>query len=412
MKATQTIFNISNYRQDFPILQRTNRGERLTYLDSASSAQKPIQVIDAVSRFYKQDYANIRRGIYELSERSSVMYENVRQQIQMFINAASPDEIVFTNGTTTGFNLLATCLAQAYALQAGDEIILSEMEHHANIVPWYFLKEKLGVVLKVIPITNNGELDIAAYKSLFSPRTKLVSVCHASNVLGTINPVKEMTQIAHQHGVPMAIDGAQAVAHLSVDVQDIDCDFYLFSSHKLYGPTGVGVLYGKSTQLAKLPPYQGGGDMIETVSFEKVTYAAVPQRFEAGTPDIAAVIGLGEAIRYIQHVGMSNIIEHEQTLLDYLEAELATIPGLQVLSKAQARIGVVSFIIEGIHPHDIGTILDNAGVAIRAGHHCAMPLIERLGVPATVRVSLGIYNNKDDVDTLIAALHNVMRIFA
>lgn len=410
MTTQKSNINFSEIKKDFPILQQTNGGKPLVYLDSAASAQKPTQVIDAISQFYRSDYANIHRGIYELSARATNLYEDTRKVVQQFIHAASPDEIIFVRGTTEAINLVANSLSMNW--QAGDEVILSEMEHHSNIVPWYLLKEKLGIQLKVIPISDAGAMDINAYKKLFSPRTKLVAVSHVSNALGTINPVKEMAAIAHQHNVPILLDGAQAVPHLAVDVQDIDCDFYTFSAHKLYGPTGIGVLYGKKSLLEAMPPYQGGGDMIETVAFDNVTFAKAPQKFEAGTPDIAGVIGLNAAIKYVQAIDMQAIYQHEQALLHYAEPKLLSIPGLRIIGTAKPKVGVISFVIDGIHPHDIGTVLDHEGIAIRAGHHCAMPLMERMQVPATARASFGIYNTEQDVDALVAAVQQAVRIFS
>lgn len=396
---------------DFPILQQTNRGKPLIYLDSAASSQKPQQVIDAMSSFYQENYANIHRGIYELSERSTRLYENARRAVQQFINARHVEEIVFVSGATEGINLVAQSFGRN-AWQAGDEVILSEMEHHSNIVPWYLLKQQIGIELKIIPVTDQGELDLDAYVKLFSPRTKLVALAHASNVLGTINPVNIITRIAHEHHVPVLLDGAQSTPHLPVDMQAIDCDFYVFSSHKLYGPTGIGVLYAKKQLLDKMPPYQGGGSMIETVSFEKVTYAAAPNKFEAGTPNITAAIGLHAAIDYLQNIGMHAVYAHEQSLLAYAHEKLSAIPGLRIIGNAKHKVGVISFVLDQAHPHDVGTVLDHEGIAVRAGHHCAMPLMERFKVPATVRASFGIYNNEKDVDALVAAIQLAARMFS
>lgn len=396
---------------DFPILSETNRGKPLVYLDSASSAQKPNAVIEAMASFYQKDYANIHRGIYELSERSSKLYEDTRKAVKTFINAKLSEEIVFVSGTTEGINLVAQSFGRSQ-WQAGDEVILSEMEHHSNIVPWYMLKQQMGIELKVIPVTDAGELDMEAYQSLFTAKTKLVAVTHASNVLGTINPVNEMTRIAHQHGVPILIDGAQAVPHMPVDVQAINCDFYVFSAHKLYGPTGIGVLYGKKALLDKMPPYHSGGSMIETVAFDEVTFAPTPHKFEAGTPNIAAVIGMKAAIEYVQAKGMNAIYEHEQSLLAYAQDKLSAISGLKIFGQAKEKVGVISFVLEQAHPHDIGTVLDHEGVAIRAGHHCAMPLMERYQVPAMVRASFGLYNNEQDVDQLVTAIQLAVRMFS
>jgi cysteine desulfurase/selenocysteine lyase len=400
---------MNNARNDFPILSSTNRGKPLVYLDSASSAQKPKAVVEAMSSFYYKDYANIHRGIYELSERATKRFEETRAVVKQFIHAPDVNNIVFVKGTTEGMNLLASTLSQSWV--AGDEVILSEMEHHSNIVPWVMLKEKLGIVLKIIPVTDEGALDLTLFESMLTPKTKLVSITHASNVLGTINPIKHITAIAHQHGVPVMIDGAQAAPHLSVDVQNLDCDFYVFSSHKCYGPTGVGVLYAKSPWLNAMPPYQGGGDMIETVAFDKVTYAKAPHKFEAGTPDIAGVIGLNAALQYLMQHNMQTIYEHEQQLLSYATNALMQIPGVRIIGTATPKLGVISFVMDGVHPHDMGTVLDAEGVAVRASHHCAMPLMTRFGVPATVRASFGIYNNTDDVDALIRAIHEIKRLF-
>lgn len=410
MNLKQKIMDVDKIIGDFPILQKTNRGKKMIYLDSAASAQKPLQVIQAIANFYLHDYANIHRGIYELSERSTDLYEQTREQVKEFIHAAHADEIVFVRGTTEGINLIAQTMGRQW--QAGDEVILSTMEHHSNIVPWYFLKEQIGVVLKIIPVDDTGSLDIETYKKLFSARTKMVAISHASNVSGTINPIKNMVAMAHAHQVPVLIDGAQAVPHMPVNVQDINCDFYVFSAHKMYGPTGIGVLYGKKPLLAAMSPYQGGGGMIETVSFEKVTYTNAPQKFEAGTPDIASVIGLSAAIHYVQAIGMENIFSHEDALLQEAESKLLAIPELRIIGTAKPKVGVISFVLNHIHPHDIGTVLDHEGIAVRAGHHCAMPFMERFCVPATVRVSFGIYNQAKDIDALVSALHLAKRLFS
>lgn len=408
-KAVPTIDTVT-IRNDFPILKEMNRGRPMVYLDSAASAQKPKPVVDAISHFYLHDYANIHRGVYELSERSTKLYEQARSIVKTFINAADPHEIVFVRGTTEGINLVANSFSQQW--QAGDEVIISHMEHHANIVPWYLLKEKIGIQLKVIPVLEDGSLDMETFPKLFSDKTKLVAVTHASNVLGVINPIADITEFAHAHQVPVLVDGAQAIPHMPVDVQALDCDFYVFSAHKLYGPTGVGVLYAKQKWLVSMPPYQGGGDMIETVTFDKVTFAKPPAKFEAGTPDIAGVIGLGAAIEYLQKIGMQNIYEHGQELLAYAEPALLAIPGLRIIGNAHPKVSVISFVLDNVHPHDIGTILDHEGIAIRAGHHCAMPLMERFKLPATARASFGIYNNETEVDALVAAIHLAKRLFS
>lgn len=397
-------------RHDFPIFSERNRGKPLIYLDSAASAQKPQCVIEAMNHFYCKEYANIHRGVYELSELATKRYEAARERVRAFVNAPQSSEIIFTSGTTEGINLVAAALSGHY-FKEGDEIILSQMEHHSNIVPWYLLKEHIGVQLKVIPITDAGEMDIEAYQRLFTSRTKMVALVHVSNVLGTINPVKLMTDIAHQHNVPMLLDGAQAITHMPVDLKEIECDFYVFSSHKLYGPTGIGVLYVKNEWLSKMTPYQGGGDMIESVSFSGVTYAKPPQKFEAGTPNIAGVIGLDAAIRYLEMIGMEQIKKIDNALLSDSEERLSSFPGLRIIGRAKSKAGIISFVMDKIHPHDISTVLDHEGIAVRAGHHCAMPLMAHYQVPATVRISFGIYNNKADIDALISALELVTRLF-
>lgn len=403
-------FDVERIRADFPILTKTNRGKPVVYLDSGASAQKPRQVIDAISQFYCNDYANIHRGIYELSERSTKLYEDTRKTVQQFINAPSDKEIIYVRGTTEAINLVAQSLGRN-SWQKGDEIIISEMEHHSNIVPWYLLKEQIGIELKVIPITDAGEIDLDAYKKLFSSKTKMVAISHVSNVLGTINPIKEMCSIAKEHGALVTVDGAQAVPHMPVDIQDLDCDFYTFSAHKIYGPTGVGILWGRKELLDAMPPYQGGGDMIETVAFDKVTYAPVPHKFEAGTPDIAGVIGLDVAIKYLQQIGMQAVFDHEQALLDYAHDKIKSIKGLRLIGTAKEKVGVIAFVMDCAHPHDIGTVLDHEGIAIRAGHHCAAPLLKRMGVPATARASFGIYNNEKDIDALVKGLESIQGLF-
>lgn len=402
--------NFDTIKKDFPLFENQTKEKPLVFLDSAASAQKPRQVLDAMAKFYSHDYANIHRGIYELSARATKLYENTRTTVADFIHA-NADEIIFTSGTTCAANLIAHSYGRAN-LQAGDEIILTEMEHHSNIVPWYMLKEELGVELKVVPVLDDGTLDMQAFAKLLNDKTKIVAVAHASNVLGTINPIKEITKLAHEYGAIVVVDGAQSVSHFPVDVRDLGCDFYTLSAHKLYGPTGVGVLYGKKALLDAMPPFLGGGGMIDTVSFEKITYAPAPFRFEAGTPDIAGVIGLDAAIKYVQEIGLENIHAHSNDLLLYAEQELKKIEGLRIIGTAHPKVAVVSFVIDGIHPHDIGTVLDHENVAIRAGHHCAMPLMTRFGVPATVRASFGIYNNKADVDALVNALQEAKRLFA
>lgn len=402
---------IINCKRDFPILDQTIHGKPLVFLDTAASSQKPQCVIDTLADYYKKDHANIHRGVYQLSERSTKAYENARNTIQKFIHAPFAHEIIFVRGTTEAINLVAQSYGRPQ-FQKNDEIILSEMEHHSNIVPWQILAEQCGLVLRVIPVLETGELDLAVYEKLFSPRTKLVAITHVSNVLGTVNPIKQMTALAHSHGVPVLVDGAQAVPQMPVDVQDLDCDFYTFSSHKIYGPTGVGVLYGKTALLEKMPPYQGGGSMIERVTFAKTTYAKLPYKFEAGTPSIADTIAFATAIDYLDKIGMQNIYAHEQDLLNYATEKLKKISGLKIIGTAKNKAGVISFVLDDIHPHDIGTVLDHQGIAIRAGHHCAQPLMDRFQLSACVRASFGIYNSREDVDALVAGLLEVKRMFA
>ncbi len=398
------MLNIEKIRKDFPILQCTMHGKPLIYLDSSNTSQKPNGVIDAITHYYKNYNANIHRSIYELSAKATHLYEKTRTNIKEFINAKSTQEIIFTKGTTEAINLVASSLS----FSEGDEIIVSTMEHHSNLVPW----QKLGVKLRIIPISDKGELDLGAYQNLFNSHTKMVAITHASNVLGTINPIKEITKIAHQHQVAVLVDGAQAFPHLPVDVEDLDCDFYAFSSHKAYGPTGVGVLYGKKDLLEKMSPYQGGGNMIERVSLTDFTCNQLPYKFEAGTPNIADVIAFDAAINYIKSIGFENIMRHEQNLLHYATEKLNNIDGLRIIGNASKKLGVISFVMKEIHPHDIGTILDHEGIAVRAGHHCAMPLMERFKVPAMVRVSFGIYNTEKEIDHLSLALKTAERIFA
>ena len=401
---------IESCRSNFPIFHEKNRGKPLVYLDSAATTQKPQSVIEATNSYYSQLNANVHRGVYELSERATQAYEDVRVQVKNFVNAAHAHEIIFTKGATEAINLVAASFG-ALAIQAGDEIIISTMEHHSNIVPWQLLCEQKGAHLKVIRVTDKGELDLEHFTDLLGLRTKLVALTHASNVLGTINPVQEIINLAHQNNVPVLLDGAQAIAHFSVDVQVLDCDFYVFSSHKLYGPTGTGVLYGKTKYLEKMPPYQSGGDMILEVSFAKTSFNSLPFKFEAGTPNIAGVVGLGAALRYLQQWDFSEIQQHEQNLLAYATQALSAIEGLRIIGTASPKLGVISFVMDDAHPHDIASVLDLEGVAIRAGHHCAMPLIERFNVPATARASFALYNTKADVDALLNGLYKVKQLF-
>ena len=402
--------DVDRIREDFPILQQKVHGKPLMYLDNAASAQKPQAVIDAVSDCYQRYYANIHRGVHYLSERSTAAYEGSREKARGFLNAAHSREIIFTRGTTEAINLVAATFGRS-RVGPGDEVLITTMEHHSNIVPWQMLCEQQGAKLRVVPMTGRGELTPEAYEELLSERTKLVALVHVSNALGTVNPVRAMIHKAHQRGIPVLVDGAQAVPHMAVDVQALDCDFYAFSAHKIYGPSGVGVLYGKAEHLEAMPPYQGGGDMIRLVTFEKTEYAGLPHKFEAGTPNIAGVIGLGAALDWVSAVGFDAIAAHEQDLLDYASARAAEIPGLRLIGTARNKAGVLSFILEGVHPHDIGTILDREGIAIRAGHHCAQPVMQYYGVAATARASFAVYNTRAEVDALIKAIWTVKELF-
>jgi cysteine desulfurase/selenocysteine lyase len=402
---------VADRRADFPILHRPARGGvTLVYLDSAATTQKPQAVIDAVSRYYASENANIHRGVHWLSEQATEAYDAVRAQARAFLNAEHDHEVIFARGTTEAINLVATSFGQAF-VRAGDEIVLSTMEHHSIIVPWQLLAERTGAVIRVIPITDEGELDLEAYARLLGPRTKLVAVAHISNSLGTVNPVRRVIEMAHAVGAAVLLDGAQSAPHLDVDVQGLDCDFFACSGHKMYGPTGIGLLYGKSRWLEAMPPYQGGGDMIAQVSFERTTYAPLPAKFEAGTPHIAGVVGLGAAISYIESVGRDAIAAHEHAVLSYATERVGALAGVRLVGTARERAGVLAFTMTGVHPHDIGTILDARGVAIRAGHHCAQPVMERFGVPATARASFGLYNNLADVDALVDGIAAVRSVF-
>ncbi|MFH1023865.1 MAG: cysteine desulfurase [Planctomycetota bacterium] len=408
--STPIPFNLSDVRANFPILSRRVQKHPLAYLDNAATSQKPESVIRAVRNFLRRENANIHRGVHFLSQEATGAYEGVREKIRGFLNAGSAAEIVFVRGTTEAVNLVAASFGRA-AVKAGDEILLSIHEHHSNIVPWQMLCEAAGARLSVIPMNDAGELIIEEYEKRLTPRTRLVAVTHVSNALGTVNPVRDMIAKAHAKGIPVLVDGAQAVPHFPVDVRDLDCDFYAFSGHKLYGPTGIGVLYGKRAHLEKMPPWQGGGDMILSVTFEKTTYKAPPGRFEAGTPAIAEVIGLGAAVDYLARLDRAGAERHEAELLRMATERVAALPGVRVLGTARAKTGVLSFVMDGVHPHDIGTVLDSVGVAIRAGHHCAQPLMERLGVPATARASFTFYNSEADVDALVRGLEKVREIF-
>jgi cysteine desulfurase/selenocysteine lyase len=403
-------YPINQIRADFPILTQKIRNKPLIYLDNAASCQKPNQVIDCLTNFYREDYSNIHRGVHTLSQRATDKYEDARHKVQQFINAESEQEIIFVRGTTEAINLIAHSFGQAN-IKVGDEIIITAMEHHSNIVPWQMLCQQTGAVLKVAPINQQGELIYQQFESLISDNTKLISVVHMSNALGTVNPVKKIIAAAHQKNIPVLLDGAQAIPHMSVDVQALDCDFYVFSGHKLYAPSGIGVLYGKKSLLEAMPVYQGGGDMIRTVSFEKSTYAPLPYKFEAGTPNIADTVALGAAIDYLNRIGMETIAEYEQQLLIYATEQATKIKGLNIIGNAAEKGAILSFTLDKIHPHDIGTMLDSVGIAIRAGHHCAMPVMDFFEVPATARASFALYNTQEEVDVLMEAIKELMIIF-
>ena len=403
-------FDMERVRTDFPILSGTVHGKPLTFLDSGASAQKPRQVIDAISRCYEAEYANIHRGVYELSAKATEAYEGARARVQRFVNARSASEIVFTKGTTEAINLVATSWGGAF-LGEGDEVVLSVLEHHANIVPWQLLRQRTGIVLKVVPTDEHGAFPLDAYEALVGPRTKLVALTHVSNVLGTAIPVAEVVRIARASGATVLIDGAQGIVHQLVDVQALDVDFYCFSGHKLYGPSGIGVLYGKEALLSAMPPYQGGGDMIERVTFERTTFALPPARFEAGTPPIAGTVGLHAAIDYVASFDPAAVAAHEHDLLAYATERLSAHSDIRLYGTAPGKAAIVSFTMEGVHPHDIGTILDRAGVAVRVGHHCAQPLMDHFGIAGTVRASFGLYNTRADIDRLIDGLDEVREIF-
>lgn len=404
------MYDITSIRKDFPILSRKVYGQPLVYLDNAATTQKPLCVLDAMRDEYLNVNANVHRGVHWLSQQATELHEQARQTVQQFIHAKSPAEIVFTRGTTEGLNLVASTFAETF-MQAGDEVILSVMEHHSNIVPWQLQAKKRGIVLKVIPMTDEGELIMDAYEELFTEKTKFVSITHVSNVLGTNNPVQQMIAIAHAHGVPVMVDGAQSTPHFAVDMQLLDCDFFVFSGHKAYGPTGVGVLYGKEEWLDRLPPYQGGGEMISHVSFDKVTFERPPLKFEAGTPDYIATHGLAVALDYLSRLGMENIAQHEQELTAYATHQLQQIDQLGIYGTSSAKDAVISFHVGDIHPMDIGTLLDRLGIAVRTGHHCAQPLMERLGILGTVRASFGLYTTKEEIDVLVAGIERVSKMF-
>ena len=401
---------MNSYRQDFPILSREIYKYPLVYFDNAATTQKPQCVIDAIAREYAEVNANVHRGIHYLSQQATELHESARETVRKFINARSTSEIVFTRGTTESINLVAFSFGEAF-LQEGDEVILSVMEHHSNIVPWQLLRDRKGIVIKVVPMNDVGELDIEAYRALFTEKTKLVSICHVSNVLGTINPAHDIIRIAHEHGAKVLLDGAQSVPHFAVDVQQLDCDFMVFSGHKIYGPTGIGVLYGKESLLEQLPPYQGGGEMIARVSFEHTTFERLPYKFEAGTPDYVGTHALATALDYIQSIGLDKIAAHEEDLTRYAMQRMQEIEGMMFFGTATAKTSVVSFNVGAIHPMDLGTLLDRLGVAIRTGHHCAQPLMARCGVESMARISFGLYNTREEVDAFIQSLQRVVNMF-
>lgn len=410
-QSNSSNFDVERIRQDFPILNETVHGRPLVYLDSAATSQKPQVVIDALDRYYAQQNSNVHRGVHYLSQLATREYEDARVKIQHFLNAADSHEIIFTRGTTEGINLVALSFGRKF-VHAGDEIIISAMEHHSNIVPWQMLCEQTGAKLRVIPMNDAGELLMDEFATMLNSKVKIVAVNHISNALGTINPVKRIIELAHSRDIPVLIDGAQAAPHLKIDVRDLDCDFYAFSGHKLCGPTGIGALYGKSHWLESMPPVFGGGDMIASVSFEKTTYNSLPYKFEAGTPNIADAIGLGVAIEYLNSIGLEKIAAYEHELLEYATETIGAIPGVTLIGTAQEKASVLSFTIEGIHPHDIGTILDQEGIAVRAGHHCAQPVMKRFGVPATARASFAFYNTKAEIDVLAEGIQKTIEVFS
>jgi len=410
-KVASQGFDVEKIRRDFPILSRDVRGKKLVYLDNAATSQKPQAVIDAVKRYYEQENANIHRGVHFLSELATAEHDRAREIIKNFINAESAREIIFVRGTTEAINLVAQTYGRTH-VGAGDEVLITAMEHHSNIVPWQLLCEEKGAKLRVAPINDDGELVLEEYEKLLGPRTKMVAVPHVSNALGSVNPLAKIIELAHAKSIPVLVDGAQAVPHMKVDVRALDADFYAFSSHKMFGPLGIGILHGKAAFLEAMPPYQGGGDMISSVTFEKTTFNRLPFKFEAGTPDVGGAIGFGVAIEYLNRVGMDNIAEYEHELLAYAVRAISGISGVKLIGTAKERAGVLSFVLEGVHPHDVGTILDQEGIAIRTGHHCAQPIMQRFGIPATARASFAFYNTKEEVDALAQGIQRVKEVFA
>ena len=411
MTTTSGTFDVARIREDFPLLKQTVKGKPLVYLDNAATSQKPQAVIDALVRYYTTENANVHRGVHTLSQLATDEYEAARSKVRQFINAAADHELIYVRGTTEGINLVAQTFGRQQ-VGPGDEIIISGMEHHSNIVPWQILCEEKGARLRVVPINDYGELLVDEYEKLLSPRTRLVSIVHQSNALGTINPMGTIIELAHSRGVPVLVDGAQSVPHMTIDVQKMGCDFFVFSGHKLFGPTGIGILYGKAEYLNAMPPYQSGGEMIRSVTFEKTTYNVLPHKFEAGTPNIAGAIGLGAAIDYLNDLGMARINTYEKELLDYGTERLSRIEGLKIIGTAREKGGILSFILGDIHPHDIGTILDTQGIAIRTGHHCAQPVMQRFGIPATARASLAFYNTRAEIDSLVEGIDRVLEVFS
>lgn len=407
--AHKSSIDLSAIRKDFPILEREMRGKPMVFLDSAASSQKPEAVVGAMDHYYHHLHANVHRGVYQLSQEATDAFEKARHLVTRFINAPSDKEVLFVRGTTEGINLVASSFGRKF-FKEGDEVIISAMEHHSNIVPWQLICEQTGAKLKVIPVSEEGELDMEAYANMLSEKTKLVAVVHVSNTLGTINPVEQIIELAHAQDVPVLLDGAQAIPHLKVDVQALDVDFYTFSGHKMFGPTGIGILYGKEKWLNAMPPYQGGGEMIETVSFEKTTFNELPHKFEAGTPDIAGAVGLGAAVEYMESLGHEAISQHEHELLVYGIEELKKIEGIRLIGTAKNKASVISFLLDGTHPYDVGTILDQMGIAVRTGHHCTQPLMDRLGIPGTVRASFAVYNTKEDIDRLVEGVKRAAKM--
>jgi cysteine desulfurase/selenocysteine lyase len=408
--ARMATYDIEHVRRDFPILEQTVNGKPIAYLDNAATTQKPRAVLDSLERYYLEMNANVHRGVHTLSERATKAFEEARQKVAHFIGARSAKEIIFVRGATEGVNLIAQSFGRS-KIGEGDEIVISHMEHHSNIVPWQLFCEQSGASLRVVPINDRGELIMEEYENLLTDRTKLVAMVHVSNALGTVNPVADIVSMAHRRGIPVMLDGAQAVQHMPVDVEELGCDFYVFSGHKMYAPTGIGVVYGRQELLEDMPPYQGGGEMILSVSFNKTTFNHVPHRFEAGTPDIAGAIGLGAAVDYLAEIGLERIAAHEHQLLEYGTEALLQVPKLSLIGTAREKTSVLSFVLDGVHPHDVGTILDQEAVAIRSGHHCTQPVMDRFGIPATSRASLGLYNTREEIDRLVAALERVVEVF-